>query len=109
MKWKCWNCWLLTLTKCDHVGKKDRDVPCYKSAIQHVDSISEGISYHRCEDHAVQPFHPNHIAYTLLGVGRYRIPTKVSWVLLLLLSKFFLLPALGIDFDILPFIQIEKP
>ena len=118
MKWTCRKCWLLTLTRCVHedpymtgMGLEAKPVEsrvgCYKSAIQHADTRNESEPVrHFCEDHA-SPSRDN-VAHTLLGLGRYRIPTKASWVLLLLLLKFLLLPACGIELDILPFIEIKR-
>ena len=86
MKWKCRKCWLLTLAKCDHeppfwsgegtgeIRPVENRVGCYKSAIQHV-GIGDDV-LHLCEDHASPDM--NYVAHTLLGLGRYRIPTKAS-------------------------------
>lgn len=82
------------------------ETACYKSAVQHEDNES-GVAFHRCEDHAAPDFSGKSVAYTLLGFGRYRIPTKSLWVVLLLLLKFLLLPACGIQLDILPFVEIK--
>ena len=102
MKLLCWRCWLLTLTKCDFLGVPSRRLPrCYKSAIQHVDDRT---IEHLCEDHASSDRYATH---TLLGFGRYRVPTKVAWVALLLALKFLILPACGIDVEILPLIKIS--
>ena len=103
MRLLCWECWLLTLTKCSYSGREARRIPrCYRSAIQHA---KEPVTTHLCEDHALADPESTH---TLLGLGRYRIPTKLSWVLLLLLLKFLVLPACGIELDILPFVQISR-
>ena len=134
MKWTCRKCWLLTLTRCDateveviepmlrsqgsYPGKIREDnlrrgntVGCYKSAIQHMPvSDVSAPAFHFCEDHAIAIANNEvrKMPHTLLGLGRYSIPTKVSWVLLLLLLKFLLLPACGIELDILPFIEIKR-
>ena len=121
MKWTCRKCWLLTLTRCDFLQpvtwrRTDRPLDttavehrpgCYKSAIQHADDTDDSESVrHLCEDHA-SPITAD-ATHTLLGLGRYRIPTKASWILLLLLVKFLLLPACGVELDILPFIEIKR-
>ena len=92
MRWKCWKCWALTLTRCSDartqtmrngelVSSNMTEPRCFKSAVQHCDDK------HLCEDHARWVDGTSH---TLLALGRYRIPTKVSWVLLLLLLKFLI-------------------